>query len=124
MNRTSLDRFSHTFSIAFVVTSGDNVTTEDIDVGNATVGIREFKARLSSYLRRVQEGEAVTITDRGEPIGQIVPMKKLPTAASRVLALTQSGIIAWNGQKLRANSPRIRVRGKHTVAELLLVNRE
>ena len=91
---------------------------------NAIIGIRELKARLSSHLQRVQQGETITITDRGQPIGQIVPMKRLSTATSRVLALTQSGIIAWNGQKLRSASPRIRARGKHTVAELLLDNRE
>jgi prevent-host-death family protein len=93
-------------------------------MSNATVGIRELKSRLSSYLERVQEGETITITDRGQPMGQIVPMRRLPTAASRVLALTQSGIIAWNGQKLRPTSPRTRARGKHTVAELLLDDRE
>ncbi|MGH9468526.1 MAG: type II toxin-antitoxin system Phd/YefM family antitoxin, partial [Terriglobales bacterium] len=30
-----------------------------------TVGVRELKAKLSEYLRKVQAGEAVQITDRG-----------------------------------------------------------
>jgi prevent-host-death family protein len=91
---------------------------------SATVGVRELKTRLSSYLRRVRDGATVTITARGKPLGQIVPANRLPTLKSRVLTLAHSGVIAWNGQKLRAITPRVRARGKHTVAELLLDNRE
>lgn len=38
------------------------------------VGIREFKARLSDYLRRSQAGEEVRITDRGTPRWKLVPV--------------------------------------------------
>ena len=38
-------------------------------------GIRELKNHLSAYLRRVKAGETITITDRGTPIGQIVPTR-------------------------------------------------
>lgn len=37
------------------------------------VPVRELKARLSEYLRRVQQGEEVVITQRGRPVGRIVP---------------------------------------------------
>jgi len=36
--------------------------------------VSELKASLSSYLRRVQAGEAVLITDRGRPIAQLSPV--------------------------------------------------
>jgi prevent-host-death family protein len=40
------------------------------------VSVRELKARLSEYLRRVQQGEEVVITHRGEPVGRIVPIEQ------------------------------------------------
>lgn len=38
-----------------------------------TVGVRELKAKLSAYLRKVEAGEALEITDRGRAIAEIVP---------------------------------------------------
>jgi prevent-host-death family protein len=38
--------------------------------------ISETKAKLSALLDRVREGETVTITDRGVPVAQIVPLPK------------------------------------------------
>ncbi len=38
------------------------------------VGVRELKARLSSYLRRAADGEVITITDRGAPIASLGPL--------------------------------------------------
>lgn len=35
------------------------------------VGIAEFKAHLSHYLRQAQAGEPVTITDRGVPVAEL-----------------------------------------------------
>ena len=37
------------------------------------VGIRELKAKLSEYLGRVADGEAVVATDRGRPVARLVP---------------------------------------------------
>ena len=39
-----------------------------------TVASRELKNRLGKYLQLVREGEAVRITDRGRPIGCILPL--------------------------------------------------
>lgn len=36
-----------------------------------TAGVREAKARLSEYLRRVEAGETVLITDRGAVIAEL-----------------------------------------------------
>jgi prevent-host-death family protein len=35
------------------------------------VGVRELKARLSQYLRDVQAGETVLVTDRGKVIAEL-----------------------------------------------------
>jgi prevent-host-death family protein len=38
-----------------------------------TVGIRDLKNRLSEYLRRVQLGEGLLVTDRGEVVAELLP---------------------------------------------------
>ena len=38
------------------------------------VGAREFKTRLGTYLRRVREGRILTITDRGRPVAEVMPI--------------------------------------------------
>jgi prevent-host-death family protein len=40
------------------------------------IGIRELRQRASEYLRRVQRGETVEITDRGRAIALLVPVPK------------------------------------------------
>lgn len=37
------------------------------------VGIRELRADLSRWVRRVRDGEEIVITDRGMPVARIVP---------------------------------------------------
>ncbi|RMG95090.1 MAG: type II toxin-antitoxin system prevent-host-death family antitoxin [Candidatus Dadabacteria bacterium] len=39
------------------------------------VGVREAKAHLSRYLRIVKAGGEVILTDRGRPVGKIVPIE-------------------------------------------------
>ncbi len=38
-----------------------------------TVGIRELKNRLSAYVRKVEAGEVVIVTDRGRVVAELVP---------------------------------------------------
>ena len=38
-----------------------------------TVGIRELKNRLSFYVRKVQAGDVVIVTDRGRVVAELVP---------------------------------------------------
>ena len=59
------------------------------------VGVREAKAKFSSLLARVRGGGAVTITDRGRPVAQLVP---LPTSArsleERLHTMEEQGFLA------------------------------
>ena len=41
-----------------------------------TTGIRNFKARLSGYLRDVQKGGTVLVTDRGRVVAEVRPPPK------------------------------------------------
>lgn len=91
-------------------------------MAQTTVGIRELKTRLGRYLQRVKAGDALIITERGKPIGRIVPVGQSVEIRARELA--QTGLIAWSGRKLVRMRPVARARGKRTVAELLLEDRE
>ncbi|MPZ19205.1 MAG: type II toxin-antitoxin system prevent-host-death family antitoxin [Luteitalea sp.] len=40
---------------------------------SVTVGTRELKTRLGTYLRRVRSGQTLLVTDRGRPIAEVRP---------------------------------------------------
>ncbi len=52
-----------------------------------TVGVRELRDHLSSYLERVKSGEVVTITEHGRPIATLVSQGPSP----RLLELAAQG---------------------------------
>ncbi len=58
------------------------------------VRIREAKIHLSKYIRIVQQGYEVVLTDRGRPVGKIVPMQKkdLPQSV-RIKKLEEKGLL-------------------------------
>ena len=68
---------------------------------SASVGIRDAKMHLSKYLKMVQQGTEVIITDRGRPVGKIIPIhfKDLPLkdriqrmeALGRIEPVTEEG---------------------------------
>jgi antitoxin (DNA-binding transcriptional repressor) of toxin-antitoxin stability system len=55
-----------------------------------TAGVRELKARLSSYLRDVQRGEILLVTDNGRIVAELRPpgsdAKAAPARYSRLVA--------------------------------------
>ncbi|MEA2601772.1 MAG: hypothetical protein QOF89_2764 [Acidobacteriota bacterium] len=62
----------------------------------ATVGIKELKTRLSEYVDRTREGERFLVTDRGEPVAELIPL----TPERRALArLVEEGAVEWQGGK-------------------------
>jgi prevent-host-death family protein len=87
----------------------------------AVTTIRELKAQLSMYMRRVEAGETVTITRHGKPVGRIVPVEE--TLEARLATLEQAGLLAWNGERLPPLTPVAETQGPVTVAELLVEDR-
>jgi prevent-host-death family protein len=93
-------------------------------MASTTVGVRELKAHLSAYLRRVKAGVTVVITDRGTPVGRIVP--EPVSLEAKLEGLAATGVIAWSGERLAPVAPvapPARVRGSRSVADLLLEDR-
>lgn len=91
-------------------------------MGITQVSIRELKSRLSYYLRLTKAGESVVITERGTPIGRIVP--SAAPVQDRIENMLQAGLILWNRKPLRPMAPVAKARGRRTVADLLLEDRE
>ncbi len=86
------------------------------------VGIRQLKSNLSAVLREVKSGNAILITERGKPVGRI-----LPAEASLKEALEEGSrkkMWAWSGRKWRPAPPKVRPRRGKLVSDLLLDDRE
>jgi prevent-host-death family protein len=72
-----------------------------------TVGIKELKANLSSYVAKVKDGEEVVITDHGKKVAMVVaisPERRL------VDTLMDSGKATWSGGKPKGKSG-VKVKG-------------
>ena len=39
-----------------------------------SIGIRELRQQASRYLREVERGETIEVTDRGRPVARLVPV--------------------------------------------------
>lgn len=86
-----------------------------------TTGIRELKEQLSTYIRRVKAGETIVITDRGKPVGRLVPYSD--SLAHRLEMMQEVGFIRWSGQSLAAAEPAVQNTSKPLVSDLLLEDR-
>jgi prevent-host-death family protein len=62
----------------------------------STVGIKDLKIHLGQYVSRAARGETITVTDRGTPVAQLVPL-----SADRVAVetLKRTGRIRGQGTK-------------------------
>ena len=93
----------------------------------ATASISETKAKLSALLERVRSGESITITDRGVPVAQIVPLVEMADAEweARVRRLERAGLITRPTRKLESGwlSSRPLPKSRKSVLEALLEER-
>ncbi|MGD8536859.1 MAG: type II toxin-antitoxin system prevent-host-death family antitoxin [Candidatus Aminicenantes bacterium] len=73
-----------------------------------SVGIREAKINLSKLLKGVQKGREIIITDRGRPVGKIIPVPagSLPLT-DRINEMERQGWIEPRKKKLRELHPPI-----------------
>ena len=62
--------------------------------GEHTVGIRDLSHRTSHVLNRVRAGERLVVTDRGEPIAVVIPLRR-KTAVMPAVGYASSGDPHW-----------------------------
>jgi prevent-host-death family protein len=53
---------------------------------NSTVGVAELRRNLSRYLRRVERGERLLVTDRNRPVAELGPPSTTEAALDRLIA--------------------------------------
>lgn len=60
------------------------------------MGARELKTRLGTYLRRVEHGETLVVTERGRPVAEIRPLPRRPAdeREARLQELVRQGILS------------------------------
>lgn len=83
-----------------------------------SVGIKELKGKLSSYVDKVRHGEEIVVTDRGKEIALVLPISR---ERSAVKQLVGSGRAVWTGGK-PAGVKGIRAKGG-SVAKTVLEDR-
>jgi len=90
----------------------EHCSHSDYMVKTATVGARELKTRLGTYLRKVRGGTTIVITDRGEPIAELRPLDRASDPTEAALArLEARGLITRGQKKPRKPFRPIKLRG-------------
>jgi prevent-host-death family protein len=84
------------------------------------IGVRELKAKLGSVLRRVEGGERVRVTRRGQPVADIVPVETPEERWERMVA--EGRITPPSAPMDRNPPPPIKTDGP--ASELILAERE
>lgn len=85
------------------------------------VGVRELKNQLSRYLKMVQNGEEILVTERGRFVARIVPAEML-SLKQAMEPLLHEGLVQWSGGKPRGASRRPVIRGR-TLADIVIEDR-
>jgi prevent-host-death family protein len=95
-----------------------------------SVGIRDLKNRLAHYLRVVQRGETLVVTDRGKAVARLVPVHAEettglpPEVEERMWELTGSGLLTWNGGAFRVPGPVAANKGPRLLSDVVVEERE
>ena len=81
------------------------------------VGVRELKARLSSYIGIARDGEEVVVTARGREVAILVPVTKERLALKR---LSEGGEARMPGGKPKPKGARgVKIKGKPLASTVL-----
>jgi len=88
------------------------------------VGARELKNRLGKYLRQVEQGATLLVTERGRPVAELRPV--VPATgelAPRLLELAAEGLIAMPSRKSSTDFKPIKLSGR-PFSETVIEDRE
>ena len=86
------------------------------------VNIRDLKAHLSKYLRKVKEGHTILITERGKPIGRIIPERE--QIEERLARIVVAGLAKWSGKKLQPRNPTLINQSEILISDLVSEQRD
>lgn len=67
-----------------------------------SIGVRELRQQASRYLREVERGAAIEVTDRGRPVARIVPLRPSVSVDALIAA---GAIVPSRGDPLELGVP-------------------
>ncbi len=73
-----------------------------------SVGVKELKGKLSSYIAQAKEGQEIVITEHGKDVALMIPLSRERRA---VKSLMDEGRAKWSGGKPKG-MPGIKIKGK------------
>lgn len=93
------------------------------------VGIREFRSHMSTYMERVKEGETIVLTDRGKPVGRVVPEPEAAahepeTVEDKIWKMVHEGKASWNGQRFMPRKPTVKAPPGFSLSDLIIQERQ
>ncbi len=92
-----------------------------------TVGTRELKTRLGTYLRIVRSGKTLVVTDRGRPVAELRPIPRSKDRERAILEeMAAEGLITLpkpGRGRLRKIKP-IRLRSGPPISQTIIEDRE
>lgn len=85
------------------------------------VSVEFLRDQLSSWLRRVRDGERIVVTEHGRPIAVLTPIEQSEDARD-AWEIVGAGIANWSGGKPKGSAQPAKPRGKNT-SEMVLEDR-
>jgi len=67
-----------------------------------SIGVRELRQQASRYLREVERGDAIEVTDHGRPVARLVP---IPRSSSANALLVTGQLAPAAGDVLELGAP-------------------
>jgi len=87
------------------------------------VSVRELKNKLSECLRRVEDGEEITVTRRGKQVVRLSAIKRNDEDAD-LWKMVEEGVASWSGEKFVPPARGVPMIGEGpTVSEMLIEDR-
>lgn len=91
------------------------------------VGAKELRKRLGTYLRLVQRGATIEVTERGRPVAELRGLVAAPspkTLDEKLDQLAAEGLITRGTGKPLRPFKRIKLKGGPSIAETIMEDRE
>jgi len=89
-----------------------------------TVGTRELKNRLSHYLRLVQSGATLVVTDHGKPVAELRPLENgAASREERWARLAALGIVTLPKRKKVGRFRPMRLKGNRLLSRDIIEDR-
>ncbi len=89
------------------------------------VSVRELRSNLTGYLRRIEQGERVTVTRRGKPVATLEPIAQPASDVDAALwKMVREDKASWSGKKFEPPKRTFKLKGEGpTLSEMIIEDR-